>query len=61
MDPIIAQKMKIMGMLHVLCECHVFVPEEQQEMIQHAVTDNLPDGWKVRRLIDRLELVGPEF
>ena len=52
--------MKTMGMLNVLCECHVFVPEEQAEMIQDAVTDNLPEGWAVKRTVNRLELVLPQ-
>lgn len=54
-----SERMQRMGMLNVLCECHVYVPEEQQEMIQHAVVDNLPEGWKVKRILDRLELVPP--
>lgn len=51
------EEMKVMGMLHVMCECHVYVPEEQQEMIRDAVEDNLPKHWGAKRTLQRLELV----
>ena len=53
-------EMKIMGLLNALCECHVYVPEEQQEMIEDAVIDNLPEGWRVKKIINRLELLPPK-
>lgn len=52
----IKDKIKLIGLLNVLCECHVYVPEDEQEMIRRAVADNLPEGWQVKRILDRLEI-----
>lgn len=56
---IASEEMKKMGMLNVLCECHVFAPDDERESIISAVLDNLPKGWQVKRLLSRIELMPP--
>ena len=51
--------MRHMGMLNVLCECHLEASEETQDMIIQAVSANLPDGWSIKKTVDRLELEPP--
>lgn len=50
-------RMRYAGVLKVLEECSVYVPEDVREMIEHAFTDAAATGrFKWRRVLNRLEI-----
>lgn len=49
-------RMKAMGMMQVLANCRVYCPPEQQEEIDAAIEDNLPEGWVYKIVLDSGDL-----
>lgn len=50
-------RMRYLGVLGLLCEASVHVPEDVRESIERALDDACADGkLKWRRILDRLEI-----
>jgi len=52
----IEQRMKTMGLLNLLCECAVYVDDDLRDSIEHALDDNIPDGWEYKKILHTFEL-----
>jgi len=51
------ERMKYLGVLGIICEASVHVPEDVRETMERALDDACADGrLKWRRVIDRLEI-----
>ena len=56
--------MKFAGAIGLLCEAHLHLPRHEQELKENIVTA-VHDwceltGWKLRKTLDRLEVIPPE-
>lgn len=52
-----SERMRYLGVLGLLCQCSVYVPEELRESIESALDDACADGklrWK--RYLDRYDI-----
>lgn len=50
-------RMRYAGVIGLLCECSVYVTEEEREPIIRAVEDWCSEtGWKMKRIMDRIDV-----
>jgi hypothetical protein len=53
----VPERMRYLGVLALLCECSVYVPEELRESVERALIDACADGTlKYRRVLNRFEI-----
>lgn len=53
----IKERLRYLGVLGLLCEASIYVPEEIRECMENALEDACADGTlRYRRILDRLEI-----
>jgi hypothetical protein len=50
-------RMKYAGLLGLLQECSVYVPEDTRESIEQAFTDAEKYSFKWKRILNRIEII----